>query len=211
MDRSSVSAALAVVGRQISQDGWKQLTALDRWLRTEAATGGGIGLREVGRIEARHLADSVLFAKAWCGQAPPGTLLDIGSGAGLPGLVLAIVFPETSVTLLDRSEKRTDLSGRAVRVLGLGNVQVVQRDIATHADTYAGVVMRAVFPPPAAIPVLAASMGLSGTGVLGLSRTAPPSDVDAIASLAAEFDCEAHIVELRVLDLLSWVLIMTRS
>jgi 16S rRNA (guanine527-N7)-methyltransferase len=54
----------------------------------------------------------------------PATLLDLGSGAGLPGVVLALLLPDVEVTLLERMERRAAFLRECVRLLGLRNVEV---------------------------------------------------------------------------------------
>lgn len=64
------------------------------------------------------------------GPLTPGNrLADLGSGGGLPGLVLATAHPEVDVVLIDRRQKRTDFLERAVRRLGLTNTSVWCRDV----------------------------------------------------------------------------------
>ena len=64
------------------------------------------------------------------GQLVPGTrIVDLGSGGGLPGLVLADAYPTAAITLLDRREKRTDFLRLAVRRLGWSHVEVVAADV----------------------------------------------------------------------------------
>ena len=76
------------------------------------------------------------FGVGW--DAPPDEVLDVGTGVGLPGIPLAILFPETMVTLLDRGGRRVRLLHRAVRVLGLPNVVIAQGDAFAVADEWAG-------------------------------------------------------------------------
>ena len=61
-------------------------------------------------------------------------LVDLGSGGGLPGLVLADALGETAIVLLDRRQKRTDFLERAVIALGLRNVQVRCADVKVLID-----------------------------------------------------------------------------
>lgn len=64
------------------------------------------------------------------GELSAGTrLIDLGTGGGLPGLVLADAFPSSDVVLLDRRQKRTDFLERAVIRLGFAHVQVVCGDV----------------------------------------------------------------------------------
>lgn len=78
-----------------------------------AKDGGVIGNTDLGEEVAR----ARVFSRVLRTLGEAQHLLDIGSGGGLPGLVLAHDFPEMSVTLIDRREKRTDLLQRQARKL----------------------------------------------------------------------------------------------
>lgn len=69
------------------------------------------------------------FVDALVRWGAPDTLVDLGSGGGLPGLVLATALPDTRIVLTDRREKRTDFLARAVSRLGYPNVSVVPGDV----------------------------------------------------------------------------------
>jgi 16S rRNA (guanine527-N7)-methyltransferase len=88
---------------------------------------GFFGSRPVEEA-ARH---SYGFVEA-LGTVPPGArLVDLGSGGGLPGLVLGDAYPTVAITLIDRREKRTDFLRRAILRLGWEHVVVVTGDVAT--------------------------------------------------------------------------------
>lgn len=74
-------------------------------------------------VYTRHVLDSLNPLSLF--KAPPASLLDVGSGAGFPGIPLAIVWPKTTVILLESREKKAGFLERAVRELGLRNVRVV--------------------------------------------------------------------------------------
>lgn len=77
---------------------------------------GLIGPREVDRIWDRHILNSAVVAEL---IEPSARVVDVGSGAGLPGLPLAIARPDLSVTLLEPMLRRTEFLTEAVRDLGL--------------------------------------------------------------------------------------------
>lgn len=92
-------------------------------LATEGVTRGLLGPREASRLWDRHLINCALLGEA----VPEGTrLCDIGTGAGLPGLVLALSRPDLQVTLVEPLLRRTIFLDEAVAALGLGNVEVVR-------------------------------------------------------------------------------------
>lgn len=140
------------------------------WLRDEAMPGGGLGSGERGRIWSRHIGDSLLFAGCWPHPEPPEDLLDIGSGVGLPGIPLAVVWPGCAVTLLDRSERRCALARRAVRILDLDNVSVVGGDANRYRARHAFVVSRAVLAPEAALALGRSLCRSGGSVAVGLSH-----------------------------------------
>jgi 16S rRNA (guanine527-N7)-methyltransferase len=80
---------------------------------------------------------------------PPRTALDVGSGAGFPGIPLAIVWPTTRWFLVESREKKAGFLEKAVRELGLANVKVVCARVEDLAPAGAGLLsgasMEAVF------------------------------------------------------------------
>jgi 16S rRNA (guanine527-N7)-methyltransferase len=107
---------------------------------------GLLGPREVPRLWDRHLLNCAVVAELVDDRR--GTLLDIGSGAGLPGLVLAMVLPDTAVTLLEPMERRCRFLAECVAELDLANVAVLRgraEDATVRADV---VTARAVAPLP---------------------------------------------------------------
>ncbi len=171
-DRDAVGRVLAWLGElpDLTPVQWEQLEGLADWLRGEAVQAGGLGPREPGRIWTRHIADSLSFAGGWPGS-PPEQLLDVGAGVGLPGIPLAILWPGTQVTLLDRSGRRVDLARRAVRRLGIGNVDVRLGDALSETESWQSAVFRAIFPPEKAWEVAHAVLRPAGRAVIGLRGT----------------------------------------
>lgn len=97
------------------------LGELAKWNRAYNLT----AVREPLEMVSRHVLDC-LAVLPHAGPAEDLRLLDVGSGAGLPGMVLAIVRPRWAVTLLDANGKKARFLRHAVRSLGLGNVEVAE-------------------------------------------------------------------------------------
>lgn len=94
-----------------------------RLLADQGVLRGLIGPREVPRLWERHLLNCALLGRA----IPKGQdVADIGSGAGLPGLVLAISRPDLDVTLVEPLLRRTTFLVEAAAALELTNVEVVR-------------------------------------------------------------------------------------
>ncbi|MDT8398174.1 MAG: 16S rRNA (guanine(527)-N(7))-methyltransferase RsmG [Pseudomonadales bacterium] len=79
------------------------------------------GVKEPERMVSLHLLDSLSIAPFVAGHR----VLDVGTGAGLPGIPLAIAFPEKKFVLLDSNGKKTRFLFQAVTALGLDNVDIV--------------------------------------------------------------------------------------
>lgn len=92
-------------------------------LATEGVTRGLIGPREVPRLWDRHIMNSAVVAPRVPTDA---TVADVGTGAGLPGLVWAIARPDIHMTLIEPLLRRTSFLDEAVVELGLTNVEVLR-------------------------------------------------------------------------------------
>jgi 16S rRNA (guanine527-N7)-methyltransferase len=101
-----------------------------RLLVTDGVVRGLIGPREAPRIWDRHLLNCAAVAEL----IPAGArVIDVGSGAGLPGLVLALRRPDISMTLIEPMARRTAFLDEAVDRLGLGSTVTVLRARAEEA------------------------------------------------------------------------------
>lgn len=117
------------------------------WLVGAGVERGLLGPREVDRVWPRHLVNCAVLARFL--PERPHSLCDLGSGAGLPGLVLALQRPDVDVVLLEPLLRRTTFLQEVVDDLGLGNVTVVRARAEEYARSAPGhdvVVARAVAP-----------------------------------------------------------------
>ncbi|NIA23998.1 MAG: hypothetical protein GWP04_00345 [Gammaproteobacteria bacterium] len=186
------------LGVDLRPEQWELLKEFERWLTQEAIPAGLLSPTEGDRLWTRHIVDALSFCIGWRDH-PPKRLIDAGSGAGLPGIPVAVAFPQTAVTLLDRSTKRVRLLRRAIRVLGLANTEALVGDVREQRACEA-VTMRAVLGPSDAVEVMANVLMPGGKAVIGLAhrRTADPRWQEL----------GGRIVEVQVLDPSGWLLIM---
>lgn len=138
---------------------------------------GLIGPHEVPRLWERHLINSAAVADL---VPRPGSLVDLGSGAGLPGIVLALLLPDVRVTLLEPMLRRAVFLGECVGELGLTNAEVCRARAQEMAGRMAAdaVTARAVAP-------------LGQLAELALGLLAPGGLVLAIKGARAEAEVAA--------------------
>jgi 16S rRNA (guanine527-N7)-methyltransferase len=114
---------------------------------------GLLGPREVSRVWARHILNCAVIESMLPRRA---SVVDIGSGAGLPGLVLALARPDLSVTLLEPLLRRATFLTEVVQELRLERVDVVRaraEELArTRGGTFDVVTARAVAPLTRLVP-----------------------------------------------------------
>jgi 16S rRNA (guanine527-N7)-methyltransferase len=84
-----------------------------------------VSRQDIGRLRERHLLDS-LSVTPWLAGSE---VMDLGTGAGLPGIPLAIARPDLQFTLVDRSPRKIRFVQQAIRSLALGNVTVHAGDV----------------------------------------------------------------------------------
>jgi 16S rRNA (guanine527-N7)-methyltransferase len=154
------------------------LPLAERYVQMLAGPGvirGLLGPREVPRLWTRH----VLNCAAVADLVPrPSTLIDLGSGAGLPGIVLALLLPDVQVTLLERMERRSLFLDECVQELGLRNAQVYR----ATAEEVAGKLTADVVTARAVAPLdrlagLAAGLVRPGGLILAVKGAAAEEEV----------------------------------
>jgi 16S rRNA (guanine527-N7)-methyltransferase len=82
-------------------------------------------IRDVAGIRTKHFLDSFSCVLAWK-ATPPTNLIDIGTGAGFPGIPLKIIYPNTKVTLVESVGKKAMFCQHIVRLLSLDGVDVIK-------------------------------------------------------------------------------------
>ena len=107
------------------------------------------------RLVTHHVLDSLAAVPALRGVDPRATLLDVGSGAGLPGIPLALALPESRVTLVERSARRVTFLHHVRRELALPGLTIVGRPLAeVRLPPFDLVTWRAVAPLARLLPDL---------------------------------------------------------
>lgn len=128
-----------------------------------------------------HVAHALGFAAA-AHDVPAGLCLDLGSGAGLPGLPLALEWPASRWTLVDAGQRRAEFLDRAIEALGLGERVTASRGRAEdlgRLDAWRGavelVVARSFGPPPFTAECAAPFLETGGRLIVSDSPTPDPT------------------------------------
>lgn len=149
---------------------------------------GLIGPREAPRLWERHILNCAALAPA---LSADGSAADVGSGAGLPGLVLAVCRPDVRFTLVEPLLRRTDFLTETVNTLGLGNVEVLRARAEDVDRSYDVVTARAVAP-----------LARLAQWCLPLCR--PGGELLAIKGRSARQELDAAVPTLRQLGARNW-------
>lgn len=143
-----------------------------------------------GVLGARPVEEAVAHARQFVAALEPvhGRVIDLGSGGGLPGLVIAVDRPDLEVILVDRREKRTDLLERAVARLGLGDRVTVRCEDATRLrgsipDGAQAVTARGFGPPEHTLRVAASCRAPDGRIVISEPPSGDRWDAELVSSL----------------------------
>lgn len=136
-------------------------------------------IRDEQGIRMKHFLDSLTVLLAWERHLPPRNLVDVGTGAGFPGLVLKLIWPKTMVTLVESVQKKADFCQHIVDRLGLDQVTILSERAEVigqnpdHRHTYDLAVARAVARMPILMEYLLPLVHRNGVVMAMKGETAP--------------------------------------
>ena len=157
---------------------------LERWLEALVATPGLTSVRDPAEARRVHLEDSLSALETV--RRFDGSIVDVGSGGGAPGIPLAAALPEREVTLLESNRRKCAFLERWT--VELPNLRVVcGRAEEQPVDTYGVAVAKALAPPPVAAEWCLPLVAPGGAVVLFVGPSARPEPVASVAKqLVAE-------------------------
>ncbi len=132
-----------------------------------------VSLSDPTDITIRHFVDSLSLLRLDSVRTASGRVADLGSGAGFPGLVLAVAMPELDFTLVEPREKRGAFLNQVIGTAGISNARWVNtRAEDSTLGQFDLVVSRATFPPPQLLSI--AQQLMSKDGVLAVMAASEP-------------------------------------
>lgn len=163
------------------------LRLIERWNETYNLT----SIRDPGAMATQHIVDSLAAAAALRRRRVPGDrrhLVDVGSGAGLPGVVIAVTLPETEVVCVDSVGKKSAFITQAAGSLGAGNVTSLHARIERLNGRRFDVIASRAF---ASLPDFVAGTRhlLADNGEwLAMKGKAPAGEIAALAGVRAQIE-----------------------
>lgn len=199
LDRGLSALGIAATAAQIDTL-LAYLALIDKWNRVDNLT----AIRSLPDMVTRHLLDSLSLLPRVSGR-----LLDVGSGAGLPGMPLAIMNPTLETVLLDASAKRTRFLHQVVSQLKLANVEIVQARLESYRpeQRFDRILSRAF----ASLDVFVADaepLLNKGGQIIAMKGQRPTQELTA---LAQRFEYTIDAVEIPGLDAQRHLITVTKS
>ena len=166
--RNRLTEGAAAVGVHLSPAQAEQLLALADLLLDWNTRVNLTAIRDLRGVVDRHLVDSLAVVP----HLVPGSLVDVGAGAGFPGLPIALVRPDVSVTLLESIHKKSAFTRSVILTLAIPATACTARleDWARDAPRQANAVSRATFAP---LEWLRRGAPLLGPGGVLMAMTTP--------------------------------------
>jgi 16S rRNA (guanine527-N7)-methyltransferase len=148
---------------------------------------GLLGPREMPKLWSRHILNSAVVAEL---VNPGETVADVGSGAGLPGIPMAIAQPESHFTLIEPMERRSDWLLETVEELGLKNVSIKRARAEEVGDVFDVVTARAVSALPKLLR-LCVPLTRDGGQILALKGSKAAEEIEDSRNLMKKLKIES--------------------
>ena len=197
---SDLSAAASELDLQLQERALQQfedyLELLAKWNKVYNLT----AIRESSKWVSHHLMDSLAVVR----YLPTGSVIDVGSGAGLPGLPIAIACPSRQVCLLDSSHKKCAFLRQAAAELKLQNVSVISSRVQAYRPAAAfDVVISRAFSELSEFVACARHLCARGGRMLAMKGVFPDEEISQLPAASVErvqklrvplLDAERHLV-----------------
>ena len=168
-----------ILGLQLTPE---QLAAFERYKKELIEWNNRFNLtaiRDESAIEIKHFLDSLTCILAFEPGSLPRSLIDVGTGAGFPGIPLKLIYPHMRLTLVESIQKKAGFCQHVVELLGLRQVTVLAERAeevgqdAKHREAYDVATARAVAPMPTLVEYLLPLVRVGGMVVMQKGENAP--------------------------------------
>jgi len=168
-----------ILGLQLTPE---QLIAFERYKKELIEWNNRFNLtaiRDESGIEIKHFLDSLTCILAFESGNPPRSLIDVGTGAGFPGIPLKLIYPHLRLTLVESIQKKAGFCQHVVETLGLRQVTVLAERAeevgqdSKHREAYDVATARAVAPMPTLVEYLLPLVRVGGMVVMQKGENAP--------------------------------------
>lgn len=171
----------------------RYLSELMRWNQTYNLT----AIRDPDQALVHHIFDSLSLVtpikqRLACDPTEEGTIVDVGSGGGLPGIILAIMLPNVKVTCVDAVEKKTMFVRQMAGVLALQNLAALHARIETLEPLESTIVTSRAFASLEDFAQLAGRHVRDGGTLLAMKGRPPTEEINALQALTS---WTAHTVQ----------------
>jgi 16S rRNA (guanine527-N7)-methyltransferase len=201
-NKSLTDTVKSLIGLQLTREQLAAFKAYETELLNWNERISLTAIRDAEGVRIKHFLDSLTVLMAWERGSPPKRLIDVGTGAGFPGLVLKLIWTETKVTLVESVHKKADFCRHMVDQLELEGVEVLSKRAEVvgqdpaHREAYDLALARAVARMPILMEYLLPLVHRNGIVMAMKGETAPAethSAAHAIHVLGGRINKLVHV------------------
>jgi len=198
----SLLAGATALGITLDTAQQRQFAALARELAAENLRANLTSITDPDEIDVKHFVDSLTAVPVLRHHMAEraGSIADVGAGAGLPGLALAIALPHHEVSLIEATAKKARFIARAIEVLGLSNARVVAEraeQVArqpAYRERFDVAIARAVGSVATLVELLIRLVRVGGLAMLMKTRARAEMEIEEAAFALRQLRCSVEEV-----------------